>query len=447
MSNIIIVGAVGILVALLFIGLIISRIIYICPPNAVLIFSGVHRKIVGDDRSVGYRVVQGGRGLRIPLIEVVDRMDLTNMVIDLRVQGAYSRGGIPLNVQGVANVKVSSKVAQLANAVERFLGMTREQIMAIARETLEGNLRGVLSTLTPEEVNQDREKFAGELLHEADHDLARLGLELDTLKVQHVSDDKGYLDSIGRRQTAELLKKSRISEAENHALSAENAASNFENQEIAKLEAEMSMVRAEGARRIAEAQTRKGALIAESKGQVQAQVAKARAEVDVQRARIAQVHFQLVADKVKPAEANKAKAIATARGVASKITEEGKATATAIRSLGATWARAGDSARQIFVAQKLARLVETMMSTVSEMPIDKLTIIDRDLAGNGSNFAVKAAVTAEQLKQMLGVDLGATLQGLAGQRTAGSLPPPIPQAPRPRPPTQPGPGGKPGSNG
>ncbi len=77
--------------------------------------------------------------------------------------------------------------------------MTREQIMAVARETLEGNLRGVLSTLTPEEVNQDREKFAGELLHEADHDLARLGLELDTLKIQHVSDDKGYLDSIGRR--------------------------------------------------------------------------------------------------------------------------------------------------------------------------------------------------------------------------------------------------------
>jgi flotillin len=324
--------------------------------------------------------------------------------------------------------------------------MTREQIMAVARETLEGNLRGVLSTLTPEEVNQDREKFAGELLHEADHDLARLGLELDTLKVQHVSDDKGYLDSIGRRQTAELLKKSRISEAENHALSAENAASNFENQEIAKLEAEMSMARAEGARRIAEAQTRKGALIAESKGQVQAQVAKARAELDVQRARLAQVRFQLIADKVKPAEADKARAIAAARGAASKITEEGKATATAIRSLGATWAQAGDSARQIFVAQKLSGLVATMMSTVSEMPIDKLTVIDRELAGNGSNFAVKAAVTAEQLKQMLGIDLSATLQGLTGQRAAGSLPPALPQPPRPRPPTSPGPG-KPGNNG
>ena len=397
MQNLLLVAVIGLAAAALVIVIVVSRIIYICPPNAVLIFSGAHRKIVGDERAIGYRVVQGGRGIRIPLIEVVDRMDLTNMIIELRVQGAYSRGGIPLNVQGVANVKVSSKAAQLANAIERFLGATQEQIMAIARETLEGNLRGVLSTLTPEEVNQDREKFAGELLHEADHDLARLGLELDTLKIQHVSDDKGYLNSIGRTQTADLLKRSRIAEAENRALAEENAASNYQTQELAKLDAEISMARAEGARRVAEAQTRKGALIAESKGQVQALVAKARAELDVQHARLAQVRFQQIADKVKPAEADKAKLIATARGVASKIIEEGKATATAIRSLGVTWAAAGDSARQIFVAQKLSRLVETMMSTVGEMPIDKLTVIDRELAANGSNFAVKTAVTAEQL--------------------------------------------------
>ena len=436
MTNLIMVGAIATLGALILIAMIVSRIIYICPPNEVLIFSGAHRRIPGGDgRIVGYRVVQGGRGIRIPLIEVVDRMDLTNMVIELRVQGAYSRGGIPLNVQGVANVKVSSKSDYLANAVERFLGMTRDQIMGIARETLEGNLRGVLSTLTPEEVNQDREKFAGELVHEADHDLARLGLELDTLKIQHVSDDKGYLDSIGRRQTAELLKRSRIAEAENHALSQENSAQNLQNQEIAKVEAEISTVRAEGQRRIVEAQTRKGALIAESKGQVAALAAKAVAEVDVQKARLAQVRFQLIADKVKPAEARKSQLVQQARGAASKIVEEGKATATAIRSLGETWGKAGDSARQIFVAQKLQSLVSTMMKTVGEIPIDKVTVIDKELA-NGGNFAVKAAVTAEQLKQMLGVDLTQL-----AQRAMPALPA------RTRPPTQPGAGKPPGTNG
>jgi flotillin len=413
-TNLLMVGGISVLGALVLLAIIISRIIYICPPNEVLIFSGGHRRIAGtDDRVVGYRVVQGGRGLRIPLIEIVDRMDLTNMPIELRVEGAYSKGGIPLNVQGVANIKVSSKSDHLANAIERFLGMSREQIMAVARETLEGNLRGVLSTLTPEEVNQDREKFAGELVHEADHDLARVGLELDTLKIQHVSDDKGYLDSIGRRQTADLLKRSRIAEAENHALSKENSADNLMNQEIAKIDAEIATARAEGQRRIAEAQTRKGALVAEARGQVQALLAKAIAEVDVQKARLAQVRFQLVADKVKPAEARKSQMVAQARGAASKIVEEGKATASAIRSLGATWEKAGDSARQIFVAQKLQSLIATMMKTVGDMPIGKMTVIDKELAANGSNFAVKAAVTSEQLKQMLGVDVAQILGRVA----------------------------------
>ncbi len=420
MGNVVMVGAIAVLGALLLIALIVSRIIYICPPNEVLIFSGSHHKSEetnedGTSKILGYRIVQGGRGLRVPLIEVVDRMDLTNMPIDLKVQGAYSKGGIPLNVQGVANVKISSKSKHLHSAIERFLGMSRDQIMAIARETLEGNLRGVLSTLTPEEVNQDREKFAGELVHEADHDLARVGLELDTLKILHVSDDKGYLESLGRRQTAELLKKSRIAEAENHALSQENSADNLMQQEIAKVEAEIATARAEGQRRIAEAQTRKGALVAESRGQVQALLAKASAEVDVQKARLAQVRFQLIADKVKPAEAKKAQMIAQARGSASKIVEEGKATATAIRSLGMTWAKAGDNARQIFVAQKLQSLVGTMMRTVGEMPIDKITVIDKELAANGSNFAVKAAVTSEQLKQMLGVDITQIANRLGGQ--------------------------------
>ena len=434
MGNLIVVALVAVALAVVAIAIIIKRMIYICPPNEVLIFSGTHRRI--EDRVVGYRVVQGGRGVRKPLIEVVDRMDLTNMMIQLRVTGAFSKGGIPLMVEGIANVKVSSKSEQLANAIERFLSMTKDQIMAVARETLEGNLRGVLSTLTPEEVNQDREKFASELLHEADHDLGRLGLELDTLKIQHVSDDKGYLSSIGRRQTAELIKRSRIAEAENHALTAENAAQNFQNQEIAKVEAEIATARAEGQRRIAEAQTRKGALIAESKGQVQALLAKATAEVEVQRARLAQVRFQLIADKVKPAEAKKAQLVAQARGMAAKIIEEGKASATAIRSLGETWGKAGDSARQIFVAQKLQGLVSTMMSTVGEMPIDKLTVIDRELAANGSNLAVKAAITAEQLKQMLGIDV----TQLAQRVLPGAALPPV-AAPRPRPPTQPGPGG------
>ena len=66
--------------------------ISVCPPSEVLIFSGRTRRLA-DGRSVGYRVVRGGRAMRIPLIETIDRMQLTNMAIELSVTNAFSRGG------------------------------------------------------------------------------------------------------------------------------------------------------------------------------------------------------------------------------------------------------------------------------------------------------------------------------------------------------------------
>jgi len=146
MINAILVVSIAVLALLLVLGVIISRIIYICPPNEVLIFSGGQRKLPAPDdenRTVGYRIVQGGRGIRIPLIEVVDRMDLTNMIIEVTVKNAYSKGGIPLSVAGIANIKVPGEEPLLNNTLERFLGKSRDEIMKIARETLEGNLRGV----------------------------------------------------------------------------------------------------------------------------------------------------------------------------------------------------------------------------------------------------------------------------------------------------------------
>jgi flotillin len=399
-------------VALVTILFLVWKNIEICAPNEVLIFSGPHRVVNG--REVGYRLVQGGRGFRWPLLETVARMDMTNMVIDIRVVSAYSRGGIPLNVDAVANVKIASSEPTIGNAIERLLGKSRQEIMTVARETLEGNLRGVLATLTPEEVNQDREKFAESLLQEADQDLTKLGIELDTLKIQNVSDDRGYLDSLGRKQSAAVIMRSRIAEAENKARAAERNATNMETQDIAKLSAEIEKARAEAERRIIDAQTRKEAMVAESRGEVLAQVAKAQADVAVQQARMEQVRLQLEADYIKPAEAKRQQMIAEARGESAIIVERGKATAEALRRVAVTWREAGDSARQIFVAQKLGSLVASLMSTVGEISIDKVTFIDQDLTRGSSNFAVNAAVTSEQLKHTLGVDVPALLERIGG---------------------------------
>ena len=157
--------------AVLFVIMIVKSLIMICPPNQIAVITGKNRTL-SDGRTVGYRILKGGRTLRIPIIEKVSWMDLNTIPLEVSVTNAYSKGAIPLNVQGIANVKVSSAEGLLENAAERFLDRPTEQIGQIAKETLEANLRGVLATLSPEEVNEDRLKFSQQLIDEADDDIA-----------------------------------------------------------------------------------------------------------------------------------------------------------------------------------------------------------------------------------------------------------------------------------
>jgi len=188
--------------------LVIRNYYHICQPSEVLIFAG-SRRPTATGKTIGYRLVKGGSSIRLPMIEQVYQMDLTNMIIDLRVVNAYSKGGVPLIVTGVANIKIAGEEPIIHNAIERLLGKKRKEIEQLAKETLEGNLRGVLANLTPEQANSDQIAFAKSLLEEAEQDLEKLGLVLDSLQIQNISDEVRYLDSIGRKQKAELQRDAR----------------------------------------------------------------------------------------------------------------------------------------------------------------------------------------------------------------------------------------------
>ena len=406
-----IVGAVVFMIALVLIGAGASHLIEICEPNEVLVFSG-------ERSGKGYDLVHSGKKIRNPLFHKVDRLDVTNMVIELNVTNAYSKGGIPLSVRGVANVKIGSHSPLVNNAVERFLGMSRQQVIQIARETLEGNLRGVLATLTPEEVNDDRIKFAQELSEEAETDLSRLGLELDTLNIQNVTDDQGYLDSIGRQQSAELMMNSRMAEAKNRAEASILDAENQQKRAVAKVNAQKEIAKADAERRIVDAQTRAEALVAEERGSVGAMVAKARANVDVQRARLEQVKRQLAADVIQPSQARKAELEAEAKAKAASFVEDGKANVIALRELIDTWNAAGEAARPVFLFQQFDTLLDAMMSTVQDIEISKITIIDSNLeqVDRQGTAPLKAASGSEQIKETLGLDLPKLLQGIAAMQ-------------------------------
>ena len=193
----------------------ISRNYLKVSPNAVAVLSGRKRKLP-DGRVVGYRMVKGGAALRIPLLEKVEYLHLNVMTIPLEIKRAYTLKGVPVSVKAVANVKIRGDDTSLQAAAERFLGMTHVEIQKVVFQTLEGHLRSILGTLTVEEVNSDRQSFAQKLTSEAATDLEKMGLGVDVLTIQEISDEEEYLNALGKRRTAEVKRDATIGEAEAH---------------------------------------------------------------------------------------------------------------------------------------------------------------------------------------------------------------------------------------
>jgi flotillin len=403
MGGIVLILVITAVVVGLFLVQTLKKLLVVSSPNEVVILSGGAHHIEG--RTVGYRSIRGGRALRVPVVERLDRMDLTNIPVEIAVKGAYSKGGIPLNVQGVAHVKLPGDEPRLSNAVERFLGRSRADIAAVARETLEGNVRGVLAQLTPEQVNQDKAAFAHKLLEEAEHDMQRMGLVLDTMKIQNVTDDANYLNSIGRIRGANVRMDASIVEAKMQAEAAEQRAENWARSEVAKIEADLAIARQETERRIKDAQSRREAMIQEARGQVVAQIAQVKAEIMRQKARALQVERQLEADVIQPCDAERQKMEEDARGAAARIIEGGKAEATALRALVEELQKAGPRAREILGLQQLVPMVDGIAGAGRKLTIKRLAVLPPGGDGGDGTLAKRVIAAAEQIRAATGLDL------------------------------------------
>lgn len=402
---------------------IVTMNLFICQPSEVIIFSGRKRQ-TADGRDVGYRVIKGGRAFRIPLLEKVDRLDLRTIPLEVSITNAYSKGGIPLSVQGIANIKIAGDEPLLGNALERFLGKPLDEIQNIAKDTLEGNLRGVLATLTPEEVNEDRLKFAESLIGEADVDLQKLGLVLDTLKIQNVSDEVGYLDAIGRRSTAAVLKEAEVAEAQNRAESQEKSAEARRRGEVADAEAQVQIVSAQNLLRVRKAELEGEGLAAEKRAEQIARKAEVQAQQEVELERLSLQKRQLEIEVIEPARADRDAAELRAKGVAADILENGLAEIEVLKQKNEIWTIAGDHGKELLLIQMLPALVEQITDMAKDIKIDHLAVVD---SGNGTQAGLPAVVSQigslapalfASIKATTGVDLATVIADKANGQPA-----------------------------
>ena len=189
----------------------------------ILVYSNRYRRVPPDQAMVifgkgygelGFTIIKGGGKFIVPILEEVSFLPLDVRTLDVSVPSVVTKEGVQLGVEAVAQVKISSDESLLKTAAEQLLHKSPEEINYVATRSLEGFIRGVCARLSVEEINVDRAKVAGEIQDVAVEELSSMGLQVVSFTIRDLEDTVGYLDALGKKQTAEVKRNAVIGEAE-----------------------------------------------------------------------------------------------------------------------------------------------------------------------------------------------------------------------------------------
>lgn len=267
MSELFLISSVLVLVALAA-GLVLAYLAFLrkAGPNEVIVVSG--RGPV--------RFITGGAGIVVPLFSTWNRLSLEIMTLDVNTPEVYTSQGVPVLVDGVAQIKIKKDEASLHAAAERFLGMKPEEIVKIALDTVQGHLRAILGTLSVEDIYKNRDQFAQKVQEISAGDLANMGLGIDSFTIRDIRDKHGYLEALGKPRIAEVKRTAAIAEA--NALKEASIAQ-------ADAERETRERQAEALKLAQEAEARRDAFVAEAN----AEKARRQREADATSNRAAEI--------------------------------------------------------------------------------------------------------------------------------------------------------------
>ena len=212
-----VVAVVGIVLVIIILGAIWAGRYTKVGPNQVLIVSGRKHRLVdadGTQQYRGFRVVKGGGTFVIPVIEKVDLLSLELLTIDVQTPEVYTSKGVPVRVDGVAQIKVKGDDISIATAAEQFLSKSTDEIKNVATQTMEGHLRAILGTMTVEDIYQNRDAFASKVQEVAAGDMANMGLGIVSFTIRDIRDAQGYLEALGKPRIAQVKRDAQIAQAE-----------------------------------------------------------------------------------------------------------------------------------------------------------------------------------------------------------------------------------------
>ncbi|CAI3588747.1 Conserved hypothetical protein [Clostridium neonatale] len=414
------------------------------------------------------RMLTGKGGFIIPILETWCTISLENISMTTDVKEAPSQQGIFVDVTGTAVVKVENKTESVYKAVEQFCNgnakNTTVVIRAMVEPVLEGRLRGIVSTMTVEQINNDRSAFEKKVEEDIKRELGEMGLQLISYSILQISTQGGYLENRARPQVAQSKADAEVAEAERKRDTDIKTAEAIREGEKVKLSADTEIAAAERDKRIRVEQFR----AEQDRAKAEADIAyslkeiEKQSEVEKEKALLAEqaairVEKELIAKVEKPADAEKTKmaiyadakkiqAIKEAEAEAEKIRIEAiakaeakkieaQAEAEAIKAKGIAEAEAKDRLADAMSKYGEAAIAEMLISSLPQIMeqvakpmsnIDKITVIDTGDGKGGASSIAKTVTNVvgsgfEVLKDLTGLDVSEILKSYIKSKENGKV--------------------------
>src|SRR6267154_2738528 len=426
----------------------------------------------------GTRVVQGHGTLVLPMVQICKDLSLELMSFDVAPQqDLYTKQGVAVTVEAVAQIKVKSDTESIWTASEQFLTKTDQEREGLIKLVMEGHLRGIIGQLTVEEIVKQPEMVADRMRSTCADDINKMGLEVISFTIKEVRDKNEYITNMGRPDIARIKRDADVATAEADRDTAIKRAVALRESAVAKAQADQERVLAETLSMGKQAEATRDLEIkkaqylelvkrqqaqADKSYDIQANIMQQQVvteavrvrqvekegEIKVQEAEIIRHEKELIATNLKQAEverqrietlaqAERNRRIYEAEGRASAIRAEGEAEAEIILKKGEAEARAMNVKAEAYQEWNQAAVVDKLITNMPEvvralaMPlsqIDKITIVS---TGNGSSAGmhkITGDITemAAQIPALFETLSGMKMSELLGKvRTIGD------QAPKP----------------
>ena len=445
------------------------------PPDQAYIISGLKKES---------KVLIGRAGIRVPFFERMDRLYLGQMTVDIKTeQSVPTSDFINVNVDAVAKVRISPHAEGIKLAAKNFLNKRPEEITRDLQDSLQGNMREIIGTLSLKEINTDRDSFSDQVMQKASKDMDKLGIEILSCNIQNVTDENGLIKDLGADNTSLIKKNAAIAKAQAdrdiaiaqaEAERESNEARVLADTQIAQKQTELDIKRAElkiladgkkaeadAAYEIQSQEQRKSIETATvnaeiAKTQRQAELkqyevevekqkleAEIRAKADAERYRLQQEAEAALYKRQKDAEAKRYEQEQEAEAErksaeAQKFAKEqeaegfsavGKAEAESIRAKALAEAEGIDKKAEAMKKYGEAAVIEMVMQALPEIarnvaePLSKVDKITMYGSGNSArlleDIVTGTTQVTEGITQGMGLDVKSLIAGMLGGRLAG----------------------------